>query len=73
MKTKYKGYMAKIFFSPDVGIFCGEILNSKDLIVFQAAGPLEIIELMHEAIDDYLTSQEVKTLAEREEALDLKA
>jgi predicted HicB family RNase H-like nuclease len=68
VKTRYKGFVAKIFFSPDAGIFCGEILNSKDLIVFQAAGPLEIIELMHEAIDDYLANQKFKTLAECEEA-----
>ena len=68
MRTKYKGFVAKIFFSPDVGIFCGEILNAKDLIVFQAASPLAIIEIMHAVIDEYLADHQLKILPEWEEA-----
>lgn len=54
MEINYKGYIGKVFFSPDAGAFYGEVLNSEDLIVFQAANPQTIVEAMQMAVDQYL-------------------
>lgn len=54
MELKYKGFIAKICFSPEVGSFYGEILNSDDLITFQAASLDEAKAMVGESIEHYL-------------------
>jgi len=67
VELQYKGFIARIFFSPDVGTFCGEVLNSIDLISFQVENLQEAIQVMQQAIDnylEYLTSGTCKALPE---------
>ncbi len=54
MELQYKGFIAKIFFSPEVGVFCGEVLNSDDVISFQVGDLQDAIYAMQQAIDHYL-------------------
>lgn len=54
MELQYKGFIARIFFSPEVGAFCGEVINAKDLISFQVEDIQEAIQVMQQAIDNYL-------------------
>lgn len=54
MEIEYKGFVAKIFFSPEVGAFCGEILNLEDVITFQVAFLEDAMQIMQEAIEHYL-------------------
>ncbi len=54
MDIEYKGYLAKVFFSGDVGLFYGEILNTRDLLCFQAASLQEAINGLQQTVDRYL-------------------
>lgn len=54
MDIQYKGFIGKIFFSANASSFCGEVLNSDDLIAFQAPNTEAAIEAMQDAIDRYL-------------------
>ena len=54
MELQYKGFIAKIFFVPKVDAFCGEVLNSKDLISFQVDDLQDANYAMQQAIDHYL-------------------
>jgi predicted HicB family RNase H-like nuclease len=55
LEINYKGFIGKVLFSADVDAFYGEVLNSHDLIVFQASHPHSIQEAMQNAVDCYLT------------------
>ena len=48
MEIKYKGFVAEFFFFPEASSFCGEVLNSVDLITFRASNPQEAFEAMRE-------------------------
>ncbi|HQW58362.1 MAG TPA: hypothetical protein PK583_05355 [Gammaproteobacteria bacterium] len=54
MEIKYKGFVAEFFFFPEAGSFCGEVLNSVDLITFQAGNPQDAFEAMQESVNRYL-------------------
>lgn len=55
MEIKYKGFVAEFFFFPEASSFCGEVLNSVDLITFQAGNPQDAFEAMQESVDCYLS------------------
>jgi predicted HicB family RNase H-like nuclease len=55
MEIKYKGFVAEFFFFPEASSFCGEVLNSVDLITFQASNPQEAFEAMRESVNHYLS------------------
>lgn len=54
MEIRYKGFIAEFFFFPEAGSFCGEVLNSVDLITFQAGNPQDAIVAMQTSVDSYL-------------------
>jgi len=56
LEIRYKGFIAKIFFSADVGMFYGEVLNADHLITFQALNLDEAKQILYEVIDHYLLS-----------------
>lgn len=60
MEIKYKGFIAEFFFSPEASAFCGEVLNSADLITFQAGNPEEVVDAMQKAVDCYLKYMDLK-------------
>jgi Uncharacterized protein encoded in hypervariable junctions of pilus gene clusters len=50
----YKGFHAEIKYSPEDGLFVGRVLNTEDLVAFEAATSAEVETSFHEMIDDYL-------------------
>lgn len=54
MEIEYKKFVARIWYSADVGGFYGEVINSEIFIAFQANTLQTCREAMQEAVDDYL-------------------
>lgn len=51
---EYKGYYAKIRFDADDRIFIGEVFGIADSLNFHGQSILEIKEMFHQSIDNYL-------------------
>jgi len=51
---EYKGYVGKVEFDDDAGIFHGEVLDTRDVITFQGRSVDELKTAFQESIDDYL-------------------
>jgi predicted HicB family RNase H-like nuclease len=51
---EYKGYVAKVEFDDDVGVFHGEVLNLRDVITFQGRTVAELRKAFRDSVDDYV-------------------
>lgn len=51
---EYKGYIGKVEFDDEAGIFHGEVINTRDVITFQGDSVAELKKAFHESVDDYL-------------------
>ena len=51
---EYKGYIAKVEFDDEAGVFHGEVINTRDVITFQGASVRELKLAFQESVDDYL-------------------
>ena len=51
---EYKGYVGKVEFDDEAGIFHGEALGTRDVITFQGQSVAELKAAFEESIDDYL-------------------
>jgi predicted HicB family RNase H-like nuclease len=51
---EYKGYVGKVEFDDEAGIFHGEVLDTRDVITFQGRSVDELTKAFRESIDDYL-------------------
>jgi len=51
---EYKGYVGKVEFDDEAGIFHGEVLDTRDVITFQGQSVGELKTVFQESIDDYL-------------------
>jgi predicted HicB family RNase H-like nuclease len=51
---EYQGYIAKIEFDNDAGVFHGEVVNTRDVITFEGSSVRELKQAFHDSIDDYL-------------------
>ena len=51
---EYKGYVGKVEFDDEAGIFHGEVLDTRDVITFQGRSVDELKTAFQESIDDYL-------------------
>jgi predicted HicB family RNase H-like nuclease len=51
---EYKGYVGKVEFDDEGGIFHGEVLDTRDVITFQGKSVAELKTAFRESIDDYL-------------------
>ena len=51
---EYKGYIGKVEFDADGGVFHGEVINLRDVITFEGTSVDEIQLAFRESIDDYL-------------------
>ena len=51
---KYKGYQGSVEFDEAAGIFCGEVINTRDVITFQGKSVKELQKAFRDSIDDYL-------------------
>jgi predicted HicB family RNase H-like nuclease len=51
---EYKGYVGKVEFDDEAGIFHGEVVNTRDVITFQGTTAQEIKQAFRDSVDDYL-------------------
>ena len=51
---EYKGYVGKVEFDDEAGIFHGEVRDTRDVITFQGRSVDELKTAFQESIDDYL-------------------
>jgi predicted HicB family RNase H-like nuclease len=52
---EYKGYIGIVNFDSDAKIFHGDVINTKDVIIFQGTSVKEIEKSFKESIDDYIS------------------
>lgn len=50
----YKGYVGKVEFDDEAGIFYGEVVNLRDVITFQGTSVQELRQAFQDSVDDYL-------------------
>ena len=60
---EYKGYIGKVEFDDEAGVFHGEVINLKDVITFQGRSVSELQKAFKDSINDYL-----EFCAERQES-----
>lgn len=51
---EYKGYVAEIVFDNEARILHGEVVNTRDVITFQAESVAELEQEFHKSVDVYL-------------------
>ncbi len=51
---RYKGYYASVEFDEDGGVLHGEVMNTRDVITFQADNAENVVSEFHASVDDYL-------------------
>jgi predicted HicB family RNase H-like nuclease len=51
---EYKGYRGKVVFDEDALVYHGEVVNSRDVITFQATSLAELTQAFRDSVDDYL-------------------
>ena len=51
---KYKGYSAAVSFDYEAGVFHGEVVDTRDVIVFEGDSHAQLDEEFRNSIDDYL-------------------
>lgn len=51
---EYKGYIGKVEFDDEAGVFHGEVGNIRDVITFQGKSVTELTDAFHASVDDYL-------------------
>lgn len=51
---EYKGYVGKVEFDDEAGIFHGEVVNTRDVITFQGASVAELKKAFRDSVEDYL-------------------
>jgi predicted HicB family RNase H-like nuclease len=51
---QYKGYVGRIEFDDEAGIFHGEVIGTRDVITFQGKSVAELKAALRESVDDYL-------------------
>lgn len=51
---EYQGYLGKVDYDDEAGLFHGEVLNTRDVITFQGGSVAELKKAFRDSIDDYL-------------------
>jgi predicted HicB family RNase H-like nuclease len=51
---EYKGYLGKVEFDDEAGIFHGDVVNTRDVITFQGKAVAELRKAFRDSVDDYL-------------------
>ena len=52
---EYKGYVGKIEYDDEAGIFHGEVINVRDVITFQGESAADLKKAFAESVDDYVS------------------
>ena len=50
----YKGYVGKVDYDDEAGIFHGEVINTRDVITFQGKSVSELKKALRDSMEDYL-------------------
>ena len=51
---KYRGYSAAVSFDDDAGVFHGEVVDTRDVIVFEGDSVAQLEMEFQHSVDDYL-------------------
>jgi predicted HicB family RNase H-like nuclease len=51
---EYKGYVGRVEYDDDAGIFHGEVINTRDVITFQGGTVKELRKAFRDSVEDYL-------------------
>lgn len=51
---EYKGYIGKVEFDDEAGVFHGEVINTRDIITFPGESVGELKRAFRDSIEDYL-------------------
>jgi len=51
---EHKGYVGRVDFDDEAGIFHGEVINTRDVITFQGATVPELRKALRDSVEDYL-------------------
>ena len=51
---EYKGYIGKVDFDDEIGVFHGEVINLRDVITFQGESVQELRQAFQDSVEDYL-------------------
>jgi predicted HicB family RNase H-like nuclease len=51
---EHKGYVGRVEYDDDAGVFCGEVLNLRDVITFEGRTVAELRKAFRDSVDDYL-------------------
>lgn len=51
---EYQGYLGKVEFDDEAGVFHGEVVNTRDVITFQGQSVAELTQAFRDSVDDYL-------------------
>jgi predicted HicB family RNase H-like nuclease len=51
---EYKGYLGKVEFDDEAGIFHGEVINTRDVITFQGESVAGLRKAFQDSVEDYL-------------------
>ena len=51
---EHKGYIGRVEFDDEVGIFHGEVINTRDVITFQGSSVVELKTAFRDSVEDYL-------------------
>ena len=50
----YKGYRAAVAYDDEAGVFCGEVIGTRDVITFEGTSVAQLRKEFRFSIDDYL-------------------
>lgn len=50
---EHEGYVGKVEFDDEAGIFHGEVINTRDVITFQGTTVAELKKAFRDSVDDY--------------------
>ena len=51
---EYKGYVGRVEYDDEAGVFHGEVINTRDVITFQGATVKELRKAFRDSVEDYL-------------------
>ena len=51
---EYKGYLGRVEYDDEAGVFHGEVINLRDVVTFQGETVQELRRAFQESVDDYL-------------------
>ena len=51
---EYKGYIGKVEYDDEAGIFHGEVINLRDVITFRGESVQQLRQALQDSVEDYL-------------------